>query len=153
MITPSTRRARIAAGASLALLSLIVLVPSSALATKYAGAFMVDGGGARPLGMGSAFVAVADDASATFWNPAGLADQEKRQIMLMHSERFGDLVDRDYLGFVLPIKGNSKQALGLSLIRLGVDDIPFTAHLKEQLDLNGDGEVDRDELSGIFQLI
>jgi hypothetical protein len=29
--------------------------------------------GARPLGMGGAFVAVADDATATYWNPAGLA--------------------------------------------------------------------------------
>ena len=28
--------------------------------------------GARPAGMGNAFVAVADDASATWWNPAGL---------------------------------------------------------------------------------
>jgi hypothetical protein len=30
--------------------------------------------GARALGMGGAFVAVADDSSATWWNPAGLAD-------------------------------------------------------------------------------
>ncbi len=29
--------------------------------------------GTRALGMGGAFVAVADDASATWWNPAGLA--------------------------------------------------------------------------------
>lgn len=29
--------------------------------------------GSRALGMGGAFVAVADDASGTFWNPAGLA--------------------------------------------------------------------------------
>ena len=29
--------------------------------------------GARALGMGGAFVAVADDVSATWWNPAGLA--------------------------------------------------------------------------------
>ena len=28
--------------------------------------------GTRALGMGGAFVAVADDASATWWNPAGL---------------------------------------------------------------------------------
>ena len=29
--------------------------------------------GTRPLGMGEAFVAVADDGSAIYWNPAGLA--------------------------------------------------------------------------------
>jgi hypothetical protein len=30
--------------------------------------------GTRPLGMGGAFVAVADDASATWWNPAGVSN-------------------------------------------------------------------------------
>ncbi len=30
--------------------------------------------GVRALGMGGAFVAVADDATANYWNPAGLAD-------------------------------------------------------------------------------
>ncbi len=29
--------------------------------------------GARPMGMGGAFTAVADDANAPYWNPAGLA--------------------------------------------------------------------------------
>lgn len=38
-----------------------------------AGAQSHDGVGLRALGMGGAFVAVADDASATYWNPAGLA--------------------------------------------------------------------------------
>lgn len=36
------------------------------------------GVGARALAMGGAFIAVADDASAGFWNPAGLEQLEKR---------------------------------------------------------------------------
>jgi len=36
------------------------------------GAFMLRGMGARPVGMGEAFTAVADDASAAAWNPGGL---------------------------------------------------------------------------------
>ena len=32
------------------------------------------GVGSRPLSLGGAFVAVADEASAVYWNPAGLGD-------------------------------------------------------------------------------
>src|SRR5687767_15801609 len=38
-----------------------------------AGAQTVEAVGSRALGMGGAFVAVANDSSATWWNPAGLA--------------------------------------------------------------------------------
>jgi hypothetical protein len=38
------------------------------------------GSGARAMGMGGAFIAVADDASAALWNPAGIAQLEKREI-------------------------------------------------------------------------
>lgn len=40
--------------------------------------------GARAGGMGEAFVAIADDATATWWNPAGLAWMDKRELTLMH---------------------------------------------------------------------
>ncbi|MCP4157297.1 MAG: hypothetical protein GY757_56830, partial [bacterium] len=38
------------------------------------------GSGARAFGMGGAFIAVADDATAASWNPAGLAQLEKMAI-------------------------------------------------------------------------
>jgi len=117
-----------------------------AAATKFAGSFMENGGGARALGMGGAFTAVADDPSATFWNPAGLATVENREILLMHSERFGDLIDRDFAAYTQAVNwnlfGGESSGIGVSLIRLGVDDIPFTDHLLSQLDLNGDGDAD-----------
>jgi hypothetical protein len=40
------------------------------------------GVGARAIGMGGAFVAIADDASASFWNPAGLTDLKTNQFFL-----------------------------------------------------------------------
>lgn len=40
------------------------------------------GVGARAMGMGGAFTAVADDASAVFWNPAGLAQLTDNLIFL-----------------------------------------------------------------------
>ncbi len=137
-------------------LFLLMAMPNPASATKYAGAFMADGGGARALGMGSAFVAVADDASATFFNPAGLAGQEKRSLLIMHSERFGKLINRDFAAYVQPLGGDAEQTLGLTVIRLGLDNIPFTAGLVSVLDDptnggNGNGVLDDDEAARIFQ--
>ncbi|MBL7074492.1 PorV/PorQ family protein [candidate division KSB1 bacterium] len=47
--------------------------------------FLLIAPGARPAGMGEAFVAVADDATATWWNPAGLGFQRGFELTLMHS--------------------------------------------------------------------
>jgi hypothetical protein len=40
--------------------------------------------GARPAGMGEAYVAISDDASATWWNPAGLGFQSGRELTMMY---------------------------------------------------------------------
>jgi hypothetical protein len=133
-----------------------LLAAGPAGATKYAGAFMETGGGARALARGGAFTAVADDASATFWNPAGLPDIRGRQLMLMHSERFGDLIDRDFVAYVQPVGwtllGGEAAGIGVSIIRLGIDDIPFTAQLLGELDSDGDGIVSDVEALRIFEL-
>ena len=137
------------------LVALLCLAALPASAAKFAGAFMENGGGARALGMGGAFTSVADDPSATFWNPAGLAQIRSRELMLMHSERFGDLVDRSYAALVLPtswsLLGGQSGGFGISLIRLGVDDIPFTEHLFDDLDGylgdDPDGVVSDEELA------
>jgi len=135
---------------------MISLLATSANATKYAGAFMDDGGGARALGMGGAFTAVASDPSTTYWNPAGLSGIGSGQFLIMHSERFGDLVDRDFASYVRPVNwslfGGNDAGVGFTLIRLGIDNIPFTDHLFNDLDSNGDGEVSNDELQGLFGL-
>lgn len=135
------------------LAGITALGAGTAHATKFAGAFMADGGGARALGMGGAFTAVADDPSTTFWNPAGVADTPATELLLMHSERFGDLIDRDFASLVTPVDwnlfGGERAGLGVTLIRLGVDDIPFTDHI-ELDDLDGDGIPD--PISGLDHL-
>jgi hypothetical protein len=50
-----------------------------------AGAFLKNGLGVRPISMGKAFVAVADDTNAGYWNPAGLAIMHSPQMSAMYS--------------------------------------------------------------------
>ncbi len=101
---------------------------STAHATKYAGEFLKAPVGARAIGMGGAFTAVADDATAPWWNPAGMIYLPYREVIPQHAEKFGKLVNHDFLGGVLPLGGASgrQSALGVALLRLAVDDIYVT---------------------------
>ncbi|MBN2028976.1 PorV/PorQ family protein [bacterium] len=93
--------------------------------TKYGDAFMRIGVGARPLGMGGACVAICNDVTSIYWNPAGLASMTMLQIHGMHSERFSGIVNWDFIGIGVPFKNNL--AMGFGFFRLGVDGIPITA--------------------------
>ncbi len=52
------------------------------------GAFLNYGAGARSLAMGKTFVGIADDASAAYWNPAGLATLEKPEITALYANLY-----------------------------------------------------------------
>jgi tetratricopeptide (TPR) repeat protein len=65
------------------------------------GQFLSWGAGARSLGMGKAFFAVADDASATYWNPAGLTQLDRKEVMALHATLFAD-TSYDFLSYVHP---------------------------------------------------
>lgn len=56
-------------------------------------AFLDTGLGARPTGMGGAFSAVADDANAVFYNPAGLAQLTQAEAHFTYTDRFSGLED------------------------------------------------------------
>lgn len=104
---------------------LAVLLSSPSQASRYAGEFLSEGVGARALGMGSAFVSIVDDASAVYWNPAGLADLKRREAMLMHTERFGGIVNYDFASVTLG--SQSGAGMGIGLVRSGVDGIKYTS--------------------------
>ena len=132
---------------ALAVTGVVCLLTGPAGATKYAGEFMAIGGGARALGMGGAFAAVARDASSIYWNPAGVSGMQKRQALAMHSERFGDLVNYNFGAYVQPSKLVDEKwepVIGGGIIHLGVDDIIVTNHLTLN-DLNGNGIPDPGE--------
>ncbi len=125
-------------------LFLLMSGPAHVSATKYAGAFMDIGGGARPLAMGGAFVAVANDASTVYYNPAGISGWSNRQALFMHSERFGDLLNYNFGSYVQPTRLLSEKreaGFGFALQHLGADDIVISNHLG-MYDANGNGRLD-----------
>ena len=113
---------------ALILLLAACLAPRPASATKYAGEFLKIPVGPRAIGLGGAFAAIADDATASYWNPAGMVYLPYREVLFQHQEKFGNLLNHDYISVVWPLaaKGEKRSALGLSVIRLATDDIPIT---------------------------
>lgn len=67
-----------------------------------AGTFLEIPVGARALGMGNAFVASAEDASALYWNPAGIAGLDRGQAFIEHSNWLAG-TSFDYGGVVFPL--------------------------------------------------
>ncbi|OGR84815.1 MAG: hypothetical protein A2901_06350 [Elusimicrobia bacterium RIFCSPLOWO2_01_FULL_54_10] len=65
--------------------------------------FLKIGVGARALGLSSAYTAVADDVTALYWNPAGLASLHKRELSAMHAELFAQS-RYNFLGYAHPTR-------------------------------------------------
>ena len=82
--------------------------------------------GARASGMGEAFVSIADDATATYWNPAGMAFQNCTKISLMHANWLPQLASDlyyDYATVIHPIKNLGTVGLAVTYINLGEQSI------------------------------
>ena len=98
---------------------------------KYSNEFLNIGAGARGLAMGNAQVASVSDATAGYWNPAGLTGvKDNPNATLMHAEYFSGIAKYDYASIAIPVQEN-KRTLGFSLLRFAVDDIPNTLFLVE----------------------
>ncbi len=97
------------------------------IASLYAGGttsatFLKLGVGARPVAMGSAFVAIADDVNSMVWNPAGLINIGKKEFSFMHLEHFQS-IRYNSLSYAQPVGNN---VLGFGLGYLATDDIRRT---------------------------
>lgn len=76
--------------------------------------------GARPFGLGEAFVAIANDGNAIYWNPAGLPYLKREEVNLMYSDLYGININNFYLSYTRPIM--KKLAFGVDWLNYGFDD-------------------------------
>lgn len=104
-----------------ALLLVLVLASSPARAQDPTGTASLTafGLGARPLGMAGAFTALSDDANALFYNPAGLARLQNRQLTSLYARQYGGLFDTFALGYAQP-------GFGGAFLTYSMGDIPYT---------------------------
>ncbi len=111
-----------------AIVALLVLsFTGKASAAKYAGESFTLGAGARALALGGAYTAVADDPTGVYYNPAGLALVRRNEVVLLHSETFGSLLNHDFAAFSHPaLIGGRAGALAAGVYRVGGGGIELT---------------------------
>jgi hypothetical protein len=81
--------------------------------------FLKIGAGARPTGMGEAFVGVADDVNAVYYNPAGLGYMKNPELIAMHTQWFQD-TNYEFGAFAYPSKVGT---FGISAATLKTEDL------------------------------
>lgn len=94
--------------------------------------FLKIGVGARPVGLGGAYVSLADDASALYWNVGGIAQVTRPEVIFNHS-RWLEEISFDYLGLAMPL--GSAGVLGISFTSLSMGEFEQTT----ELDPEGNG--------------
>jgi long-subunit fatty acid transport protein len=85
--------------------------------------FLKIGVGGRAAALGESFVAISDDASALYWNPAGLAQFKTNELIFSHNIWLVD-INHDFLGAVYHL--DSDNTFGISLTSLSMDKMPVT---------------------------
>ncbi|MCZ7604049.1 MAG: PorV/PorQ family protein [Melioribacteraceae bacterium] len=89
--------------------------------------FLKIGVGGRATAMGDAFIAVANDASALYWNPAGLVQTKRDEILISHNQWLVD-ISHQFIGGIYHISSND--VIGVSLTALHMDDMPVTTEVR-----------------------
>ena len=80
--------------------------------------FLLIGAGARAAGMGGAFSAVSEGASASYWNPAGLTGIEQGEVMLGHFAWFQD-VTLEFGAFAYKLNDRATMSASITYLNYG----------------------------------
>lgn len=107
---------------------------------NYSNEFLNIGVDASALGMSKSVVATTNNVNSIYWNPAGIVGIEDYQGSLMHASYFAGIANYNHAAFAMPIDKNS--AIGISIIRFGVDDILNTTEL-----IDNQGNIDFNRIS------
>jgi hypothetical protein len=78
--------------------------------------------GARAVGTGQAIIATVDGSESVWWNPAGLARQEKREVAIHHSMPFAETAG-DALSIIVPSSLLGVLAVSAHVLNFGEDDV------------------------------
>lgn len=89
--------------------------------------FLKIGVGGRGAALGESMVAIANDASALYWNPAGLVLSNQNDVMVAHAEWLVDL-KHDFAGALYHL--TATDVVGLSVISLATDDMEVTTETR-----------------------
>ena len=111
----------------LALIILVSVQISAQTFRNYSNEFLNIGVDAASLGMSKSVVATSTGVNSMYWNPAGLVNLEDYEGSLMHASYFAGIANYNFAALALPIDNQS--AIGISIIRFGVDDILNTTEL------------------------
>ena len=90
--------------------------------------FLSIGIGSRPAGLGNAFVSIADDPTAMYWNPAGISRLSGHQVLVNHNNWFAD-ISLDYSGAVIKLSDNA--AFGANITMVSMEEIEVTRYGNE----------------------
>jgi len=82
--------------------------------------FLEIGVGASAIGVGGAFVSIADDASSLYWNAGGIANLTNYEAIIVHTNWIAE-TNFDFAGIVLPL--GDFGALGFNLTSLSMNDM------------------------------
>lgn len=93
------------------------------------GAFLARGMGARPVGMGEAFTAVADDATAIAWNPGGAGQLARPQIVAQY-DAVAEGLGLGFAAAAVPIGRGQVVGAGVTMLTYGSYEIRDTAGAK-----------------------
>ncbi len=86
---------------------------------RTAASFLQIGHGARAAGMGGAYTAISEGATAAYWNPAGLTDLEGSEVSLGHFSWFQD-INVEQASFAFPlVDGSSVMAASITYVGYG----------------------------------
>jgi len=88
-----------------------------------AATFLAIGQSARAIGMGSAFVGVANDVSSIYWNPAGLTKAEGGQVMVDHTNW---IAGTSYNFFAVSYNTGDYGTIGVSFTGSNIGDMKVT---------------------------